>query len=132
MEAEDLGRIWQHVELSTEGHNGVFLWLNRNACWGRSKLRCPRAALPHMVTELRLAATPIWRQGKGTVELGLTSPMLSLGGEPWGQHMPLNRQTPSTLRPAPAAFAPTTPGLTDAGLQSMERSTGQQFGSVYL
>lgn len=129
-----MGRIWQHVELSTEGYNGVFLWLNRNACWGRSKLRCPRAALPHVVTELRLAATPIWRTRKSTVELGPSPPMLSLGGVPWGQHMPLytHRQTPSTPRPAPAALAPTTPGLTDAGLQSMERSTGQRFGSVYL
>lgn len=25
METEDLGRILQHVELSTGGHNGVFL-----------------------------------------------------------------------------------------------------------
>lgn len=27
MEAEDPGRIWPHVKLSTEGHSGVFFWV---------------------------------------------------------------------------------------------------------
>lgn len=83
-----MGRIWQHVELSTEGHNGVFLWLNRNACWGRSKLRCPRAALSHTVTELRLAAIPIWRTGKSTVELGPSSQCSAWEGCPGGSTCP--------------------------------------------
>lgn len=82
-EAEDLGSIWQHTELSTGGHNGVFLCLMETLSWERSKLRRSRAALPHTATELRLVATPVWRLGRGTVELGPSSPMLSLGEVPW-------------------------------------------------
>jgi len=65
------------------------------------------------------------------VEAGPSFPTLILGEAPGGQHViPLHAQPPST--PAPAAFAPATPGLANTGLQSVERSTGQRFGSVCL
>lgn len=90
-EAEDLGSIWQHAELSSGGHNGVFLCLMETRSWERSKLRRSRAALPHTATELRLVATPVWRLGRGTVELRPSLPMLSLGEVPWGgRHIPLH------------------------------------------
>lgn len=101
MEAEDLGRIWQCVELSNEGHNGVFLWLNRNACWGRSKLRRPRTALPHMVTELRLAATPVWgdrekHNGAGSFISNAQPGRGALGAAPAPVHTQTDTKHPHT------------------------------------
>lgn len=62
---------------------------NGNTCWGRPKLRCPKAALPHITTELRLVATPVWRLGRGgMVELAPLSPALSLGEVPRGCTFP--------------------------------------------
>lgn len=129
MEAEDLGRIWQHMELSTGGRNGVFLWLMATPVGeGQSSdtpathgYRADIGSNPSLEVRER-------HSGVGSLISNAQPRRGALGAA----HPPAHTQTPSTPTPAPAAFAPATPGLTDAGLQSMERSTGQRFGSVYL
>lgn len=46
-----------------------------------------------MATEPRLLANLVWRLGKGTAELGHSSPMLKLGEVPWGQRISLHAHT---------------------------------------
>lgn len=58
METEDLDKIWQHVELSTGGHNGVFLWLMETPVGEGPKLKTPQSSLATRSYRAEVSSNP--------------------------------------------------------------------------